>query len=524
MEGKLAYTIRGAKTAALEVAMPDWELDSIGPDNLVAGEGVSQNGGAIAISLAQPTSGTVELQLRAHRALKAGANSFRVRLPQPLEGSSGPASLAVLAADNMELTPNDKAIEGLTRQRFAPPMKLPQRQQDPLYYRGAEGAAVFAADFRLHPQRITVDVATRATLGQHTATVEQRQSYSIAYEPADRLTIAVPRQLATAQRLRVLCDGKPLTTVAVSDELSGGDAAAPVAMQVALPSPRLGNCELVLQYSAAVVEPVPDRPSSLSLPLPMPQDGQLLKNTFTIATPRATLALPRKGGVWMVIPPQTGASGSQGVLRLSAEKPEHRVDLNLRWQADNSAGVITIDRAWLQSWLTSSARQDRAAYQLTTNRKELEVTLPADAAADEAVVLVDGKRVEAPAAANGRLLIPLPGPSKQRRVAIELRYQFPGPRLPRGTLSLSFPQFGPNAWVRRMYWQLVLPANEHVMANPDGFTSEFTWDWQGYFWGRRPLLDQPQLEEWAGAAPAPLCRSMSTSTCTARWVMSRKPN
>ena len=52
-----------------------------------------------------------------------------------------------------------------------------------------------------------------------------------------------------------------------------------------------------------------------------------------------------------------------------------------------------------------------------------------------------------------------------------------------------------------MYWQLVLPTDEHLVANPAGFTGEFRWGWQGYFWGRQPLLDQAQLESWVGAAP-----------------------
>ena len=47
----------------------------------------------------------------------------------------------------------------------------------------------------------------------------------------------------------------------------------------------------------------------------------------------------------------------------------------------------------------------------------------------------------------------------------------------------------------------MLPANEHLLVNPDGFTNEFHWGWQGYFWGRQPLLDQSQLESWIGAAP-----------------------
>ena len=47
-----------------------------------------------------------------------------------------------------------------------------------------------------------------------------------------------------------------------------------------------------------------------------------------------------------------------------------------------------------------------------------------------------------------------------------------------------------------MYWRLVLPANEHLIANPSGLSSEFIWTSEGYCWGRRPPVDQVQLESW----------------------------
>ena len=119
-------------------------------------------------------------------------------LPQAHAGTRGPATLAVLSADNVELIPNKEAIEGLVQQRIAPAMKLPERQQDPLFYHGTMGPATFSADFRVHGQRLAVEVTSRVMLSQHTAEVEQRQSYAIAYEPVDHLTITVPRALAAA--------------------------------------------------------------------------------------------------------------------------------------------------------------------------------------------------------------------------------------------------------------------------------------------------------------------------------------
>jgi len=57
-----------------------------------------------------------------------------------------------------------------------------------------------------------------------------------------------------------------------------------------------------------------------------------------------------------------------------------------------------------------------------------------------------------------------------------------------------------------LYWQLVLPANEHLLLAPTHLTREFTWSWSGGFWRRQSALDQAELEQFTGvseAAPLP---------------------
>ncbi len=502
LEGRLGYTVRGARVTALEVAIPGWELDEVGPDSLVAVDGVTVNSGTLSIPLVQPSSGSMELQLRAHRAIEAGATSLAVPLPQPRTSTVGAASVAVVAADNVELTPNNQAIEGLVRQRSAPPMRLPERQQEPLYYHGTGGVALFAADFRACAQQITVDASTQVTLAEQAAAVEQKFSYSVAYEPVGRLTLAVPRTLASGRRIRVLYDGKAIVPVVAADDSVGKDATAPVSMRVTLPDPHIGSFDLTLQYSVPAAEPRPDEPAPISIPLPMPLDGQLVSNGLLVRAARNTSVSPREGG-WTVVDRDSTAFGSRGILQLTAADRTDRVALDLRWGGDDTGETTTVDRAWIQCWLTSPERQDLAVYQFTTGRKEWEVTLPTGAVAGQTAVSVNGKPAEPRVLGDQRLSIPLPGQGEPHRFVVELRYRFLGPRPPRGALDLEFPNLGHDVWVRRMYWQLVLPANEHLIADPSGFTGEFTWGWQGYYWGRQPLLDQTQLESWSGAAPRP---------------------
>ena len=114
------------------------------------------------------------------------------------------------------------------------------------------------------------------------------------------------------------------------------------------------------------------------------------------------------------------------------------------------------------------------------------------------LAMLDGKRVEAQAAGENRFSLPLPGDGEIRSYLLELRYHFPGQRPAQGLLSFDFPRLGSNVWTRRMYWQLILPQNEHVLINPPGFDREYCWKWSGYFWGREPVLNQTQLETWIG--------------------------
>ena len=166
LEGKLTYTIRGAKVSRLEVAIPGWELDEIGPDSLVAADDVTTSSGVVSIPLNRPSSGSIELQLRAHRAIEPKAASISVPLPRPRGGTVAPCTLAVAAADNVELTPDAQATTGLVRQRNAPSVNAPARQQEPLYYRSGAGDAVFAAGFRVLRQQVSVDATGELMLGE----------------------------------------------------------------------------------------------------------------------------------------------------------------------------------------------------------------------------------------------------------------------------------------------------------------------------------------------------------------------
>jgi hypothetical protein len=501
LEGALAYTIRGAKVSTLEIAAAGWELDQLGPESLVAADTVMADADTAWVPLLRPSSGAIEVHFRAHRAIPDGAASLTIPLPQPRGVSVGPASLAVAAADNVELAPRRQDIKGLVHQRTALPVKLPARQQPPLYYRGVGGEAVFAADFRIRSQQISVAAASLVSIAHRSAAVEQKFSYSVAYEPIDQLTLSIPRALAAGRILARISNEAPAPLVVAAGDPAGDSPT--VLARLALPEPRIGSCEVALGYSVPLPEPPSDRPAAVAVPLAMPADGELASNRLAVkadAGVRASLPKEKQNPKSPWLPADRDADfDPQADLSLASALRTSSVVLNLQRETDAAAGEIVVDRAWVQSRLTSAAREDRAVLQLATDRNELQCVLPADAAVAHAVVLVDGRAVEPRVLDGNRLLIPLGQRRACRGVSIELRYHFAGPRPPRGAMAFEFPRLLPGAWMRRMYWQLVLPANEHLLSGPDGFTGEFVWRWSGAGLGRTPVLDQSQLELWSGA-------------------------
>jgi hypothetical protein len=96
------------------------------------------------------------------------------------------------------------------------------------------------------------------------------------------------------------------------------------------------------------------------------------------------------------------------------------------------------------------------------------------------------------------VLVPLPVSSEPAHYALSLQYHVPMQHAGQGTARFDFPKIGNNAWINLTYWQLLLPAEEHLVSSPRGFTSEFDWRWNAFYFGRQPTMDEAALASWVG--------------------------
>lgn len=498
LSARLKCTIRGAKVRSLEIDLPGWEVDVVGPGNLVNVDAVATTQTSpLIVPLLQATSGELELTLEAHRKLSDDKSRLLFELPRPRAETVSPATVAVLPADNIELTVDPDRTVGLAGQTTRPQMKLPERLQDPLYFRTAGPQSALGCAIRIHEQSITASVTSQLEVDEQKTQVNQRVALQIAYEPTDHLTLGIPKSLR-ADRLTITLDGQRLSPATPRDRPAENAELVPMRFQ--LPASRIGRCEVLINYLVRYDKLSNRANTRVVIPLVMPGEGQLTANDVSIsAQSGVSISLPTDAS-WSQ-EPRSETTSDPGPLMLSARRALSQVTLALSSRKQPIENAPTVERAWIQTRFTGARRQDRAVFRLRTGEPRVQIVLPAGIDVGLVDVQLDGRRV-APDAISGRdLTISLNGALRGEHV-IALSYPF-AERQPPGALTLEAPQIKGATWIQESYWQLLLPPDEHLLSAPDRYTREFHWRWSDYCWAREPSWSEAELENWSGAAAMP---------------------
>ncbi len=488
LEARLKYTIRGAKVRTLALDTADWEFDTIEPASLVNVDAALATADRhLTIPLLTATSGELELKLTARRRLETDAEELRIELPRP-QGDALPADVAIVSDDPIELLPRLDECQGLTPLVARPEMVLPARQQEPLFYRTSGEAASFVAERRIHAQAISSALSSRVEVREDETRVEQLLSFQVAYQPAEHFTLIVPAGISP-QRLSVLYEGVRMSPVALRDGAQSGSAATPV--RVKLPAPVIGRCELRVNYARSHAKPPTQASALVTVPLVVPGEGQLTDNQLQVmAAEGLTASYPQ--GPWS----REGRSSEPGdpaELHLVAPRAIGEVTLAISSKQDQTEAATTIERALIETDLTSNVRLDRAIFRVATSRRRLDVVLPEQADPRSVTLLVNGAFVAPEAQRQRTVSVPLNSAGSDH--LLEIRYRFSG-REPQGSQRFASPEIPVARWVQQAYWQVVLPPSEHLLFAPRGYTGEQQWAWSNGAYVRRPTRSQADLERW----------------------------
>lgn len=513
LEATFKYRVRGARVQSLSVGLGDWIFARVGPETIVEVESLDPTASRLVLPLRSgAVTGEFEIKLAAHKLLTEGSNDVTFTLPRPMADMVTPASVIVAPADNVELTPRAREILGLAPDSQPSAVSLPPRQQTPLAYRdlGVGGEAKFAGQLRIRTRQTTVAAAALLQFGERTLQVEQRLIYRILYEPQRTFTLQVPRSLLRGD-LKVMLGAEALPVNFLAD--SDGESSRQSRVQVTVPADQIGRCELVLQYSLPVPSLAAGEPTTMTVPLVIPEDevdqaglGQTVSATWSDALQVELATTSRPGQTQPVI---EAASSSELRATTSALASDWRFQLRTSDPAQSRR--LSVSKMWVQTLLTGTLRQERAAWRLSTGKGELRIHLPADAILDDVQVAV-GKRKAASFKRDGNVLV-LPVVPGAGDLVVEVWYAVSQPAAgPAATVAqLTPPMIEGAGQARQCYWQVGTPHREHLLVEPAGFTPELAWMWRGWFWERQGTLDQAALEQWIDASSqAPLPVEMNT--------------
>jgi hypothetical protein len=510
----LKYKVRGTPSYGVNVQLPNWRVEQIGPDFLIDAEALDrEKREPLLIPLkaaAMPDSGEFTLQVDATQEIVAGSGSISIALPRPEAKASARAVVAVLPADNVELTIAENELQGLEREPFPPQLELPVRQQTPQFFRERSDAksAVLGAALRLREQAVSVASQVRVQVAHAGLHVQQQLDYRIAYEPLRTLELRIPRAVLDSETLKVL-DGAqalPFTPIAADGGLREGASAdsqatadddPSVCVQVDLLADRIGPLCVLLQYDWPAPAPGSTGARPARVPLVMPVAGAetvLTSTSLEIHTgPDAHVQLP--GGGWERDESRGRPQARETYLSRSFPGEVDLLITRLDRRRRTSTAVL---QAWLQTWLAPTHRRDRAVFRVLTDEERILVR-PADGAQVEHVML-DGRLFPPSRNESGATVIALPRTASAQEHVVEVWQAFPQPQSSWGGGTLQAPTVEGTSWTRQVYWQVILPAHQSLLFSPSNLTAEMTWQRLGWLVRRRPILDEEALEHWIGAS------------------------
>jgi hypothetical protein len=508
MAARFSYIVNGSKTDQLKIQLPDanWNCE-VGPPNLVDSSSIEQDeSGLLTIPLRSPTEGAFDIELRAYRSIPLddqGKQRIVLALPQPRVTWSEPAPVVIVPANNVEIQPIDVDTDsetvqrtvGLTRQnRRSMPVRLElaDLQQEPLFYRTEPTGAVFVADIIYHQQKITTTIQTDIRLRSEKEQITQVVSCDIAYVPIDKMYFLIPKSIEENGNLQIRLGNRILE---FRDVVSLGSEEVPEnwsRKMVQLPE-AMFKFQLVFRYSIPPVPLAPDLTALFSTSFIRPADTPVTNHRVNLIVPNGyhiELHNDTKQP-WEAVS-ESGSGEDTPFVFQSAGSPS-RITFSISVSDRDVSGTTVVDRAWLQTWLTGTLRQDLGMYLITSNRDSVTLKLPAEALKDRKIfVQLDHTAIPANVSATGKLIIPLKPEHRERPVEIEVNYRYPL-EMPQRSVQLDLPGFEDDVLVRYEYWQIILPPNRHIIGIPKGWTPEYRWAWNGLFVGRVPSIHQDDI-------------------------------
>jgi hypothetical protein len=522
---RLAYQNFGARTYKFLIEIDGWELsgEPVESGGLVDQDNIAVSPtGTLTLPFAQASSRKAEVAFSLRHALDRDASTIKLPLPLPLADSVATGDLTVHSPADTELLPDLAHSTGLA----ASPAKETTAQPDPdapaeLHFRSLLPNAVFVASRTNRSREESAQITAKVEIAPDSTQVDERIDYQVRFEPIKELILEAPNDFPINEEgveIALLMPGNgkaepaeqrtPLHFEGVADE---GELAASGThhIRATLPQPRVGKFAISAHYQIAG-PPTASAGSALQVALLSPVDASVTSQRATVRAPSGvflSLGANADAPAWKMADPTHKKNSAGSGYEFVADRAEPLLPLLVSAANANAPSTTVVDRVWLQTWISGGVEQDRSVFHVRSSNSQATVELPPDAPPGEVEVLVDGQPAQVSSRAAGRIVVRLirdssnqaDGAAEPTTHVLEIRFRRPIQQSLITRHRLTPPQIDATTELSQVYWQVVLPADEHIVDSPDQLVSASQWQWLGAFWGRRPVMSQTELEKWVGA-------------------------
>jgi hypothetical protein len=543
LDARLRVSARGAPVSRIIVALDDWDVDEVGPANVVDSAAVSAEAGRLVIPFVQPLSGDAIVEIRGGRQVARDSTQVGWKIPTPQADLVGPASIIIAAQSDIELLPDAAGVRGLVRQ-LTPTTLRSDADRMALAYRldGTEGS--FEATRRFLPRRVDAAVTVQADIDESDMIVRETIRFDVAHVPLEFVVLDMPEAVAQAGTLEVRQNGLLLNPEEEADgirsagqETEPSPAAAPapssaaglpaparVRLRAILAMPLLGTGEVTVQYELPTPAIGPESTVAEDLPLVLPAATRIGGQSITLTVPE-TLSIDVRGDAWKR---DVASLGSVASRTWTTARSHEMVPLAISTRKRSPLGDTVVDAAWLQTRLLGEQREDIYRYSIISSAEQITLSLPQSMAATAAdgaraeedafvedtatEVRLNGRPQPGAARADGRIVVELPQRAGSQAWLLEViasRKRDGWTDMVGGAagmptaLALDAPVFPRGTLQRRFYWELLLEPDEHPIGAPVGWTSQQRWEWGALGLRRVPVVSRDVLSSWLLASCSP---------------------
>ena len=452
-----------------------------------------------------------DLRLTTRRAIPSDGTSFDLSLPF-VAGSGQKASKVIVApssnlevewtpkneADSAPMTPDKKVLDQLDSTRNV------------TAWRWETGSPTFAAKAKIQQQSITTESLSDLAFDTRSVTVTQRIGYDVAFEPLSQVRLMVPRAISDRVRFR-LRDSTGQTKPLPPPVFTALEIDQARQCRLSLDPPQVGKFEVLAEFDIErAADIASDEPSPVSIPVLQSSDVEFGATRVKWNT-GAKLVASLDDPAW---------------------KPELGADKTSSWKANGAKAAIvvklvavgeavlqefTVHRALFRTVVSEGRRHSQALFELDRDVREITLTLPSEipqrqlqAWWNQTKVKVESiNRGLSPSTGKAEIRLRRPASADSTASSVDaidshgkikellwLDYYSEEPTHFgwSNRHQIVPPQFASTVWVAQTIWQVVLPADQHLLTTPRDYATQFHWQRSLMLWSRQSNFGYDRID------------------------------